>query len=182
MFTMLKKQIRYLRNLLQNLITARFSIHTTSDVKIFSDISRDISVGRNSYIGSGSTISLGVKIGSYTMLATETSILSGDHLFDKVGLPIVYSGRPILKPTIIGNDVWIGHRCIILGGVTIGDGAIIAAGSVVTKDIPPCSIFGGVPAKFIKWRFEDPEQRMTHNKLILKYKENNLPPSKKSIY
>ena len=55
----------------------------------------------------------------------------------------------------IGNDVWIGANAIILPGVTIGDGAVIAAGAIVTKDIPPYAIVGGVPAKVIKYRFDD---------------------------
>lgn len=56
-------------------------------------------------------------------------------------------------PTIIGNDVWIGARTLILEGITIGSGAIIAAGSIVTKDVPPYAIVGGVPAKIIRYRF-----------------------------
>lgn len=59
------------------------------------------------------------------------------------------------KKTIIGNDVWIGARAIILSGVKIGDGAIIAAGAVVTKDVEPYTIAGGVPAKPIRKRFTD---------------------------
>lgn len=58
---------------------------------------------------------------------------------------------------VIGNDVWIGARSLIMGGVTIGDGAIIAAGSVVTKPVPPYAIAGGVPAKVIRLRFSDKE-------------------------
>ena len=57
-------------------------------------------------------------------------------------------------PIIVGNDVWIGFRSIILSGVTIGDGAVIYAGSVVTKDIPPYAIVAGVPAKIIRYRFD----------------------------
>lgn len=60
-------------------------------------------------------------------------------------------------PITIGSDVWIGARAIVLDGVTIGDGAIVAAGSVVTKDVPPYAIVGGVPAKVIKYRFEESE-------------------------
>jgi len=59
------------------------------------------------------------------------------------------------KETNIGNDVWIGAKSIILNGVKIGNGVIIAAGSVVTKDIPSYTIVGGVPAKIIKKRFDD---------------------------
>ena len=55
--------------------------------------------------------------------------------------------------TTIGNDVWIGHGAIVIAGVTIGDGAIVAAGAVVTKDVPPYAIVGGIPAKVIKYRF-----------------------------
>ena len=58
----------------------------------------------------------------------------------------------------IGNDVWIGTRVSIIAGVTIGDGAIIATGAVVVKDVAPYSIYGGVPAKLIRWRFEEKER------------------------
>lgn len=61
------------------------------------------------------------------------------------------------KPIIIGNDVWIGANVIIINGIKVGDGAIIGAGSVVTKDVPPYSIVGGVPAKIIRYRFEKEE-------------------------
>lgn len=57
------------------------------------------------------------------------------------------------RPIAIGNGVWIGMRCLILDGVTIGDGAIVAAGAVVTKDVPPFAVVGGVPARVLKYRF-----------------------------
>ena len=65
-----------------------------------------------------------------------------------------YGSFDEVKRTVVGNDVWIGARCTILDGVHIGDGAIIAAGSIVTKDVEPYSIVGGVPAKLIKKRFD----------------------------
>ncbi len=55
---------------------------------------------------------------------------------------------------IIGNDVWIGSNVLIIGGIKIGDGAIVAAGAVVTKDVPPYAIVGGIPARIIRFRFD----------------------------
>lgn len=63
----------------------------------------------------------------------------------------------------IGNDVWIGAKAILLGGITIGDGAVVAAGSVVTKDVPPYAIVGGVPAKLIRYRFSEEERYFLKN-------------------
>jgi len=91
------------------------------------------------------------------MLAPEVSIVGGDHNIDEVGVPMCFSGRPLMPETIIGDDVWIGHRVIVMAGVKIGDGAIVAAGSVVTKDIPPFSIVRGIPAKHMKYRFNEEE-------------------------
>ncbi len=67
-----------------------------------------------------------------------------------------YSAPPsLVKPVVIGNDVWIGHGAFILPGITIGDGAIIGAHSTVTKDVPPYSIVVGNPARIVKYRFPD---------------------------
>lgn len=120
-----------------------------------SSISRDIEAGAYSFIGPGASIYPKVHIGKLTMLAGGVTIVGGDHNYRKPGVPIVFSGRDKLEPTYIGDDVWIGTHSIIMTGVKIGDGAIVAAGSVVTKNVEPYSIVGGVPAKFIKMRFSD---------------------------
>ncbi len=73
--------------------------------------------------------------------------------------------------TVIGNDVWIGRESVIMPGVKIGDGAIIAAYSVVAKDIPPYTIYGGNPAKFIKMRFDDELAAV-----LLRFRWWDLPP------
>jgi acetyltransferase-like isoleucine patch superfamily enzyme len=73
----------------------------------------------------------------------------------------------------IGNDVWIGTKVIIMGGVKIGDGAIIGAGSIVTKDIPDSAIAVGVPAKVIKNRFENVEELNTHQLMLTKFYKSN---------
>ena len=102
----------------------------------------------------------GVKIGNYCAIGPDLRVFTTNHdyryaanqlwVYNLVGLPHrKYSKGPVE----IGNDVWIGERVIILSGVKIGDGAIIGAGSVVTKDVEPFSIVAGVPAKHIKYRF-----------------------------
>lgn len=116
-------------------------------------ISSDLNAGPYSYIGPGCEIGAGVSIGAYTMLGPSVKIIGNDHIFNVPGSPIIFSGRPEFKPTNIGNDVWIGAGVIVISGCTIGDGAIVAAGSVVTKDILPLTIVAGVPARFVKSRF-----------------------------
>lgn len=108
-------------------------------------------------------------IGKFCMIASNvTFIMNGaNHLTDAIssypfaifdeGWKDAMDGKsyPVKGDTIIGNDVWIGYNATIMPGVTIGDGAIIATGSVVTKDVEPYTIVGGNPAKEIKKRFSD---------------------------
>ncbi|HEU0072184.1 MAG TPA: CatB-related O-acetyltransferase [Alphaproteobacteria bacterium] len=78
----------------------------------------------------------------------------------------------MFEPVTIGNDVWIGHNVNVMAGVTVGDGAILGAGSVVTKDVPPYAVVGGVPAKIIRYRFED---SVIERLLAVKWWELELP-------
>ncbi len=110
-------------------------------------------------------------IGKFCSIASGTTFIMGpaNHRISSVttypfqvfgGLwsentPPHLSQLPFKGDTVIGSDVWIGRESVIMPGVKIGDGAIIAAYSVVTKDIPPYSVFGGNPARFIKKRFDD---------------------------
>lgn len=115
-----------------------------------------IATGRNLIVGDDVdfskdvlvTTSGGVTIGDRTLIGYRTQILSANHNIPKVGEPIPVSGD-VFKPVVIEKDVWIGASCVILPGVTIGEGAIVAAGSVVTKDVASNTIVGGVPAKTI---------------------------------
>ena len=93
----------------------------------------------------------GVNIGDRTLIGYRTQILSSNHIIPPLGQYFLDSGHEHL-PILIGDDVWIGANCIIVAGVSIGDGAVVAAGSVVTKAVPRNAIVGGVPAKVIKFR------------------------------
>lgn len=130
-------------------------------------------LGDFSYIGANDIICR-AKIGKFCCFAQDVTVGMGRHpARDFVSIhPIFYS--PLRQAQItfsnksyfeehleinIGNDVWIGNRAQIVDGVSIGNGAIVAAGSVVTKDVPPFAIVGGVPAKLIRYRFA-PEEIM----------------------
>lgn len=93
----------------------------------------------------------GVEIGDRTLIGFRAMIISGNHEIPNNRLPIFY-GKNMREKIIIKNDVWIGGYSVILPGVVIGEGSIIAAGAVVTKDVPPFSIVAGIPAKIIKYR------------------------------
>ena len=87
-------------------------------------------------------------------MGTDVTIITRNHRFDRTDIPMMEQGFEEERPVYIGNDVWIGDRALILPGVHIGDGSIIAAGAVVTKDVSPYSIVAGVPARKIRDRFE----------------------------
>ena len=94
------------------------------------------------------------------MIAPRVTIVTGNHKFDIPGMYMQQINDSMKTKEddvdiIIGNDVWIGTRSIILPGVKIGNGVIIGAGAVVTKDVPPYAIVGGNPAKIIKFRKQD---------------------------
>lgn len=110
------------------------------------------------YIGPYSLLSPQVHIGHYSSLSAHVAIVGRDHYCESPGTPIVFSGRPPSCVTRIGADVLVGHGAILLRGVTIGNGAIVGAGAVVTHDVPPYAIVGGVPAKVLRYRFDERDQ------------------------
>lgn len=143
-------------------------VHPTTYFGGKSYISPSTKTEKNVYIGPGCVLYPKVEIGAYTLLANNIRILGGDHRYDIPGRPIMYSGRDNVRPTSIGRDCWIGAYSIIMCGVKIGDGSIIAAGSVVTKDVEPYSIYGGVPARKIKDRFSNPDDIIKHKEMLLR--------------
>ncbi|MDE5901508.1 MAG: CatB-related O-acetyltransferase [Muribaculaceae bacterium] len=135
------------------------------------NVSKDIKCGAYSFIGNNCTIYPKVIIGDYTMIANNVSIIGADHNYRTPGIPMVFNGRENIPETIVGKDVWIGAHSIIMVGVKIGNGAIVAAGSVVTKDVEPYAIVGGVPAKIIRYRFSPPEI-LEHERMLAESKMN----------
>lgn len=129
-----------------------------------------VKVGRHTYgtpnipAFAGSEVT--VEIGSFCSIAANVTILAGGGhnpewvstwpMREVFGLPEQYEHHPVNKgPVVIGNDVWLGRDSLIFDGITIGDGAIIGARAVVTKDVRPYAIVGGVPAREIRRRFTD---------------------------
>lgn len=135
-----------------------------------------IIIGENFYIGRDSFIESDVIIGNNVIMANRTAIIGRyDHHYQQIGVPIRlasqirdedYNWLGLNSITIIEDDVWIGYGTTILSGVTVQKGSIIAAGSVVTKNVEPYSIYAGVPAKKVKNRFNseaDLEQHIKFN-------------------
>ena len=112
----------------------------------------DIEIGDNSELGLNAYLNRDVKIGREVLMGQNVTILTTNHEFENPDIPIHYQGRRERKPVYIGDDAWIGANSIILPGITIGCGAIIGAGSVVTKDIPPFAVAVGNPARVIRQR------------------------------
>jgi len=95
----------------------------------------------------------GIKIGNKVRIAHNCSLISGQHKYNERDKSILDSGYEC-APICICDDVWIGTGVVVLPGVTIGEGSVVAANAVVNKNVEPCSVVGGVPAKLIKKRFD----------------------------
>lgn len=143
-------------------------IHKLSSVQSGSEI-LNVKMDKYSYCGYNCSIN-NATIGSYTSIANNVIIGGPMHETSWVSTsPVFYKSkgrnsirekfslhqRSKIKKTLIGNDVWIGHSAIVKQGVSIGNGAVIGMGSIVTKDVPDYAIFAGNPAKLIKFRFDE---------------------------
>ena len=135
----------------------------------------NIIIGDNFYIGKYSIIECDARIGNNVIFANHVSLIGRyDHHFQQLGVPIRlakqirdkdYNWKGLNQTTVIEDDVWIGLGSIVLSGVTIKKGSIVAAGSVVTKDVDSYSIYAGNPAKKIRDRFDSLEQQNEHIRL-----------------
>ena len=111
-----------------------------------------ISIGDNSGLGVDCDINGTVIIGSNVLMGPEVVVYTRNHAYMDREKLILEQGHAEEKPVVIGDDVWIGRRAMIMPGVHIGKGAVIAAGAIVTKDVPEYAVVGGNPAKVIKYR------------------------------
>ncbi|HZK59489.1 MAG TPA: CatB-related O-acetyltransferase [Cryobacterium sp.] len=136
---------------------------------------RRLSIGDDAYIGKYCTIECDGSFGNGVLIANNVGLVGRlDHDHRSVGVPIrlspwigdpAYGGRGRELEIVIGDDVWIGYGSVILSGVTIGRGAVVAAGSVVTEDVPPYAIVRGNPATAVGERF-GPEEIREHERLL----------------
>jgi len=159
-------QVRYLRTKYIRFTRGLKFVHPLAFINSRADVKSDIVVGAYGFVSFDCLVMNRVRIGNYSMLAPRVAILGADHQYDKPGLPMYFTTRPEIPETIIEDDVWIGFGSVVMQGVRIGRGAIIAARSVVTKDVPPYEIWGGIPACKIKIRFQDPVDRIKHDKML----------------
>ncbi|MFC1632015.1 acyltransferase [Candidatus Omnitrophota bacterium] len=127
-----------------------YRIHPTASLRC----GRSISLGENSHINQYCCIwaseNSRIVLGDNLLMGPGVKIFSSNHSA-KLGIPMNQQ-EWVEKDVLIGNDVWLGANVVVVPGVKIGDGSLVAAGAVVTKDVPENSIVGGVPAKLIKAR------------------------------
>ena len=132
---------------------------------------KTISLGNDIFIGPGATLSASesqIVFGNKIMLGPNVTMMGGDHNSSVIG-KYMYDIHEKLPendlPIIVEDDVWIGTGAIILKGVRIGEGSIIAAGALVIKDVPKYAVVGGIPAKILKMRFTS-EEILEHKKKL----------------
>ena len=145
----------------QSCVSRKAKVHRHA--QIFNSI-----VGDYSYVGVESRV-IFAEVGKFCSIGEGCMCGMGVHTLDKLSTSPIFTEKDNalgiswtdksnvypFKKLIIGNDVWIGAKVMIMGGLTIGDGAVIGAGSIVTKDVPSYAIVAGVPAKIIRYRFDE---------------------------
>lgn len=162
----------FFKNFLKKGVSFIAFVDNTSNIDVKARINRlvkvyDSNIGAFTYVGSKTEI-ICADIGKFCSIAHRSSIGLGTHSISTISTSPIFTSENNgtgyswtkenqfleSKRVTIGNDVWIGIECIIMGGITIGNGAIIGAGSIVTKDVPDYAIVVGVPAKIQRFRFE----------------------------
>lgn len=167
--------LKYILGILKNLFNPGVSLFVKIDnrsiisrkAKVYSRVQvSNSTMGDYSYIGCNSRL-IHCDVGKFCSIGGQSAIGMGTHTLDKLSTSPLFTEKHNatthswvkvstvmpFKRTTIGNDVWIGQRAMIMGGVNVGDGAVIGAGAIVTRDVPPYAIVVGVPAKVIRYRF-----------------------------
>lgn len=132
----------------------RFSLGRRSVIESFTAINNgvgEVRIGDNARIGIGSTVIGPVSIGNNVIIAQHVLISGLNHRYQDVTIPICFQGVET-KPVIIQDEAWIGGNVVVLAGISIGKHAVVAAGSVVTRDVEPFTLVAGNPARVIKRR------------------------------
>jgi maltose O-acetyltransferase len=117
----------------------------------------DFGTGEGRHLGDRSAFGVDARIspcviGDHVLMGPEVMLFDRNHRFDDPDATIGSQGDSDPRPPVIGNDVWIGARAMILPGVHVGDGAVVAAGAVVTRDVPPLAVVAGNPARVVRIR------------------------------
>ena len=151
------------RKLLQRMIlSCGKNVTIPADIKLHG---YNVEIGNDVLIGEGAVFMCAlapIRIGDHVLFGPNVTVVTGDHRMDCVG-KYIFDVGPEDKlpendlPVVFAGDNWIGANSTILKGVTIGEGAVVAAGSLVTKDVAPYTVVGGVPAKKLKDRFTEQE-------------------------
>ena len=168
------KQTQKVKNIKASLLKCGSKVYIDPSVEI-SEPSL-VSIGNNCHIQMNCKLygfGGGITIGDGSVLSHDIQIFARNHNYDSDDLKLIpYDERDIPKKVEIGENVWIGARATILPGVVIGEGAVIGAASVVTKNIPPYAVVGGNPAKVIKYRNrENYEKLKSQDKIYIKFKD-----------
>ena len=141
-----------LRRWLMKYIAEECGLNVVIKQNAYVGTGRGLRIGNNSQLGVNSRIGPFVWIGSDVVMGPDVVIMTTAHAFENPGEPIRLQGDLPVKSVKVGNDVWIGTRVIVMPGVTLGNGSVIGAGSVVTRDIPPLAIAAGNPARVFRKR------------------------------
>ena len=165
-----------IRSIRHNLEACGQQVSIPASVQV---IGTRLSIGNHVFLGENNFFMCAnapIRIGSHTMFGPGVTVISGDHRTDIPGKYMVEISENEKKPendlpiTLCGDN-WIGANTTILKGVTIGKGAVVAAGALVLKDVPPYAIVGGVPAKVLKYRFEG--EALENHLLLMKKQQMN---------
>jgi maltose O-acetyltransferase len=129
----------------------QFGAGNEIDAQIYIGDGSDVHVGSRCQINRGCRISH-VVISDKVMIGPQVIVLGAMHRTDDRDVPMIDQGKLETQPTILEEDVWLGARAIVMPGLRIGTGSIVAAGAVVTHDVPPRTVVAGVPARVIRQR------------------------------